>query len=312
MDAGFVGKGVAADDRFVGLHRLVGEPGQQLARLEEQRRLNRRVERQPIPAHAQRHHDLFERGVAGALADPVDRALDLANAAGNRGEAVGDRQTKVVVAVRAEHRFVGIRHPADDLGEKLPRFVGRAVADGVRQVDRGRAVVDGGLDDAAQEIAVASRRVLGRKLHVVGELPRAADAVNDRGQAGVAGDAQLALEVQVGGRQERVDAAPLGRSERAGGFLDVLRPASRQRGDHRTPDVAGDVRHGLGVGRRRNREARLDDVHSQRVEGARHLHLGRDLEREAGGLFAVAQGGVEDHDPRGISSHGTECARQGD
>jgi hypothetical protein len=57
----FVGKGVAADDRLVRLHRFAGEAGEQLARLEQQRRPNGRVVRQPISAHAQRHHDLQAR-----------------------------------------------------------------------------------------------------------------------------------------------------------------------------------------------------------------------------------------------------------
>jgi hypothetical protein len=48
--------------------------------------------------HAHRHDDLFERGVAGPLADAVDRAFDLARAVFDRGQAVGDRQAQVVVA----------------------------------------------------------------------------------------------------------------------------------------------------------------------------------------------------------------------
>ena len=59
-------------------------------------------------------------------------------------------------------------------------------------------------------------------------------------------------------------------------------------------------RDGLGVGRRRDREAGLDDVHAQRVERPRHLQLRRHVHREAGRLLAVAQRGVEDDDPGGI------------
>ena len=83
---------------------------EQLAGLEQPRRLDGRVERQPILAHAQRHHDLLERRVAGALADAVDRALDLAHAALDRREAVGDGEAEIVVAMRAEDRLVGVRH----------------------------------------------------------------------------------------------------------------------------------------------------------------------------------------------------------
>ena len=74
VNAGFVGERVASDDGLVGLHGLVGEPREQLARLEEPGRLDPGLERQPILPHAHRHHDLFERRVAGPLADAVDGA----------------------------------------------------------------------------------------------------------------------------------------------------------------------------------------------------------------------------------------------
>ena len=70
------------------------------------------VVRQAVGPDAQRHHDLFERRVAGALADAVDRALDLAHAALDRRQAVGDGEAEIVVAVRAEDGAVGVRHAA--------------------------------------------------------------------------------------------------------------------------------------------------------------------------------------------------------
>ena len=84
------------------------------------------VVRQAVLPDAQRHHELFERRVAGALADAVDRALDLPDAALDRREAVGDREAEVVVAVRAEDRAIGVRHAADDRRRRS-----RAVSSGV-------------------------------------------------------------------------------------------------------------------------------------------------------------------------------------
>ena len=51
--------------------------------------------------------DLFESGVAGAFADAVDGALDLARAALNAGEGVGDGHAEVVVAVGGEDDVLG-------------------------------------------------------------------------------------------------------------------------------------------------------------------------------------------------------------
>ena len=54
-------------------------------------------------ARLQQHHDLLERGVAGALADAVDRAFDLARAGLDACEGVGHREAQVVVAVGGQH-----------------------------------------------------------------------------------------------------------------------------------------------------------------------------------------------------------------
>ena len=56
----------------------------------------------------ERHDDLFERGIAGALADAVDGALDLARSVLDAGERVGDGQAEIVVAVNAEDGLVDI------------------------------------------------------------------------------------------------------------------------------------------------------------------------------------------------------------
>jgi hypothetical protein len=55
------------------------------------------------------------------------------------------------------------------------------------------------------------------------------------------------------------------------------------------------------VGFRGDREPRLDDVHPERPKLVRHLQLLVDTKREAGRLFAIAQGGIEDSQP--IAGH---------
>jgi O-acetyl-ADP-ribose deacetylase (regulator of RNase III) len=75
----------------------------------------RGLDREDVGARAHRHHDLFERGVAGALAEAVDRALDLARAGQHRGERVGHGQAEVVVAMHRPHHLVGVGHALDQL-----------------------------------------------------------------------------------------------------------------------------------------------------------------------------------------------------
>ena len=50
------------------------------------------------------HHDLFQRGVAGPLAEAVDGHLDLARPGGDGRQRVGDGEAQVVVAVDADDR----------------------------------------------------------------------------------------------------------------------------------------------------------------------------------------------------------------
>ena len=50
----------------------------------------------------QRRHDRDQIGVAAALADAVERALDLAHAGLDRGQRIGDRLAGVVMGMDAE------------------------------------------------------------------------------------------------------------------------------------------------------------------------------------------------------------------
>jgi hypothetical protein len=94
-----------------------------------------------------------------------------------------------------------------------------------------------------------------------------------------------------------VNPGPASRGQRPGGPVDVTRGAARQGGDRRLGDDLGDLPNGLSVGLRRNREASLDDVHPEGLELLGEPDLFLDSHRETGGLFAVAEGGVEDDQP---------------
>ncbi len=198
------------------------------------------------------------------------------------------------MAVRAEHDVAGIGHARPDAGEEVADLVRRGVADRVRQVHRGRAGVDDRLDHPAQEVEVAARGVLGRELHVGRVAPGEAHRFDRRLQALLARHPQLGLQVQIRGGDERVDAALLGRLQRPGGAFEVGLVAAREAGDHRPPDLGRDGAHGLGVGRRGNRKARLDDVHAKGIELPREGQLLGRPQREPGRLLAVPERGIED------------------
>ncbi len=102
VDAGCVREGVGSDDGLVGR----GAEADALARASGWwgRAGSSRCcgVREAVAAHGEDGGDLFEGGVAGALADAVDGALDLAGAGFDGGEGVGDGEAEVVVAVRGE------------------------------------------------------------------------------------------------------------------------------------------------------------------------------------------------------------------
>ena len=87
--------------------------------------------------------DLFERGVAGAFADAVDGALDLAGTALDAGEGVGDGHAEVVVAVGGEDDVFDAGDAGLDHAEDGLVLGGGGVADGVGDVDGGGSGLDG-------------------------------------------------------------------------------------------------------------------------------------------------------------------------
>ena len=86
MNARLVGKGVLADDRLVVLDRKIRDVGNELGGPRQHLGIDPGGEGHGVAAYFQRHDDFFQRGVAGALTDAVDRAFDLARACLNPGE----------------------------------------------------------------------------------------------------------------------------------------------------------------------------------------------------------------------------------
>ena len=294
VDAGLVREGVAPDDRLVRLHLVAGEPRHEpagpgdLARIDSRRQTERGV------AGVQQHHDLLERRVARALAEAVDGALDLARAGAHPRKRVGDGQAEVVVAVHAQDDAAQVRHELVQLAEELGVLVRHRVADGVRDVDRGRAFVERDLQHLGGELELGAGRVHRRELHVVGVLLRVRDGGARLALHVVARRLQLVLDVDVARRDEGVDARALGVAHRVPGCVDVLEAGAGEAADHRAVNLARDRLHRLEVARRGDREARLDDVDAELRELLRDLELLGLVQRDAGRLLAVPQRRVED------------------
>src|SRR5713101_5049927 len=72
MDARLMGEGIAANNGLVPLHWDSRQPREHLSCGIEFFGTNVRVDPQCIATEVDRHHDLFQRGIASALADAVD------------------------------------------------------------------------------------------------------------------------------------------------------------------------------------------------------------------------------------------------
>ena len=292
VNAGFMRERVGPDNGLVRRHRHTDDGREGVAGGNEARGVDAGGERQRIGPHFERHHNFFERGVAGTLANAVDGALHLAGARLHRGNRVGDGQAEIVVAVGrqdgpvAEQLLHGREHLLD---------VGRQrVADGIGQVDRGGARLDRRDRNLAQECQVAARRILGRELDVGAERPGVRDRTLDLFQTLRPRDAQLVFEVDVRGGEKHMEARPGRARQSLPGTIDIGRDGPGQAGDDGPAHRGSNGLHRFEVTIRRNGEAGLDDVHAQAVQllGEPQL-LGR-RHAEARGLLAVAESRIKD------------------
>ena len=247
-----------------------------------------------IGAGLDRHHDLFQRRVARALAEPVDGAFDLPRAARTARQAIGDGQAQIVVAMRREDGLIRVRHALAQHLDHLVELLRHGVADGVGHVDRGSAGLDRGLHAAAQEIRLGARCVHRRPFHIVGMRAGPRHRGDHDLEHLLRAHLQLILPVDRRGADEGVDAAPLGMAHRFARPVDVLRIAARQAAHDRVLHQLRNLRDGLEIAVRRGREARLDDVDAHRIQQLRDLELLVMGHGGAGRLLAVAQRGVED------------------
>ena len=91
MNTGRVGKGAGSDDSFVGRDRHIANLADGLAGTPYFLVINAGVHIHNVFAHFNRHDHFFQRAVAGAFADTVHRAFNLASAGVDRCEGVTDR-----------------------------------------------------------------------------------------------------------------------------------------------------------------------------------------------------------------------------
>ena len=188
------------------------------------------------------------------------------------------------------HRYVDFFYSLDvfnDVGNKLAVFVGHGITHRIGNIDRSRARFNRLPQHLAQKIGVASRSVLGGKLDVVAQRFGIRHSVISALKHLFARHFKLVFHMYVAGRQKNVNTRLDGVLNRLVSDFYVLVERARKRSHRRVSDDAGNAFDRLEIPRRRDCEARLDDVHAQSVKLLRHAEFFAHVHAAAGRLLAV-------------------------
>ena len=312
MDARFVGKRVRADDGFVRLDDHAGIVAHQFADTHDLRGVDSGFEFEYWFTGVQRHHHFFERRVACALADAVDRQLGLPRPGGDACQRVRGCQPEVVVAVDGDGALLDPRRVLDDALDQFTELVRRGVADGVGDVEGSGPGPDRFAQHDVQKLGVTAASIFGAELDIVAQVFRVSHHLGHALDHLLGIHLQLVLHVNLGRGEERVDTGALRVAHGFPRFVDVILVGAGEAADHgrfvaarrgRGADFNRDAAHGFEIVRRCGGEPGFDDVHAEAGERAGHFQFFGRGHRRARRLLAIAQGSVEDAD---VVVHG-EC-----
>ncbi len=172
VNAGLVRESIATRDGLIGLHGDMRDFAEQLAGGENLLADNGGGVGIAVGAHSHCHHDFFESGIARALADAVDGALDLPRARANGGQRIGDGHAEIIMAVRRDNDVLNATNALPQGADNVPVFFRHGIADGVGNVDGGCAFIDHSLHYLAQKIQIRARGVFRGKFDVIAVYPR--------------------------------------------------------------------------------------------------------------------------------------------
>ena len=202
--------------------------------------------------------------------------------------------------MHADDRLAGLelRHGAVQVRDQFAELPRHGPADGVGNVHRRRAGIDGRLADLDEEIRLGAGSILRRKLDVGDEFAGALHAIDGEFDDLALCLAEFELAVQLGRGEEDMDASLFaGRRDGLAGRLNVPWHTAGEAGDDRSLDFPGDGVDGGEVALADHGKTALDHVHLQPGELPRDLEFFAQCHRGAGALLAVAEGRVKNDDP---------------
>ena len=301
MQPRLVGKGAGPDVRSRPLRHAVqdvvqqaagaGQPGQSLGRhaglesagigfLEQQRRDQRRQVR-----------------VAAALAQTVQRALNLPRARIDRRQRIGDGVPRIVMAM--DTQAVAGDTGGDDLGGDPPHLGRQRAAIGVAQHHPPRARLQRRAEAGQRVIrvrAVAVEEMLGIEQRLAPLRHKMRDTCADGLKVLVQRDPECGRHMERVRLAHQTDRRRARIQHRRQNIIILRRPTNplgHAEGGHGGAR-RGHLREEFAVRRIRPRPSALDVVHPKRIQRLRHGELFRRRELHALRLLPVAEGGVEE------------------
>jgi len=169
--SGLVRKGVPADDSFISRYWIMRDASQRLTCRENLCGVDLRRHVEEIAARRQRHNRLLRRTVAGALANAVYRAFDLAGAAANCSQRIRHRHAEIVMAMHGERDFVSAFRCPLQKQKQIQNFFRRRVADRVGNIDGGSSGLNRRFDRLNQIVPFGPDRIFSGKFDVVADRP---------------------------------------------------------------------------------------------------------------------------------------------
>ena len=286
-------EGVCADHRLVGLHGIAGNGGHQFRCRHDLRGVDARFQAKQIVAYFQRHHNFFQAGIARAFAQTVDGAFHLAHACLNGSQRVGNRHAQVVVAVCGPDDLIAVGHAFDDVADTLVPHGRDGVADGIGNIDGGRARFNHRRKNFSQKVQIGTNRVFGGKFHIIriffGDFHRFHRRINHLLRLHF----QLVFHVDGAGGDEGVDALFRRGGNGFARLADIVFNGTRQRADGGVSDDFGNRVHRFEIARAGGGKARFNHVHAHFFQLAGNTDFLFFSHGCAGRLFAVAHSGVE-------------------
>ena len=255
--------------------------------------------------HLNGHNDLFERGIARALAQAVDGALDLRGAVLNSVKGKSGGHAQIIMRMHGDGNVLDAVNTLAQVLDARAKIPGHVISRGIGNVDDGRACLHRCLDDTDKELLIGATGVLGIELDIVHKVTGVLHGMNRTLDSLILGEMQLVAQMRGRNAQTGMDARVLGALKGLGSHLNVFIDSARQATNRAS--VTGnlsDLVNRFEVARARDRETGLNDVDVHAHELTRDDELLLGVHACAGRLLAIAQGSIEDCD---FAGHGSSC-----